>query len=81
MTMWDDRFEELLRRHLPYLPADEPLEQTTSLRDVGLDSMGMVELLSSVESLYGVRLRDDALTMETFESPATLWRTLAAVRN
>lgn len=78
--MWDDKFEEVLRRHLPHLPADEELEADMRLRDLGLDSVAMVELLSTVEGLYQVRFADDALTPETFETPGTLWRTLDASR-
>ncbi|CAM3351095.1 acyl carrier protein [Kibdelosporangium persicum] len=78
--MWDDQFEELLRGHLPYLAADEPLDEHTPLRELGLDSLAMVEVLSSVEKLYQVRLADDALTLENFETPGRLWRTLESVR-
>ncbi|MFJ5772727.1 acyl carrier protein [Streptomyces sp. NPDC093094] len=78
--MIDDRFAVLLRRHLPYLAPDEPLDENTSLRDLGLDSMGMVELLSAVEGEYGIQLRDDALNTQTFATPATLWQAVSAVR-
>jgi acyl carrier protein len=78
--MIDDRFAGLLRQHLPYLAPDEQLDENASLRDLGLDSMGMVELLSAVESAYDVQLRDDALNTETFATPATLWQAVSAVR-
>ncbi|CAM5422536.1 MULTISPECIES: acyl carrier protein [Streptomyces] len=78
--MWDTRFEELLRGHLPYLGATEPLDADLSLRDVGLDSMAMVELLSSIESSYDVRFADEAMSMRNFETPARLWATLESVR-
>lgn len=78
--MWDTEFEQLLRSFLPYLASDEPLSADDSLRDLGLDSMAAVELLSAVENLYGARLDDDALTLATFETPATLWHAVAAIR-
>jgi acyl carrier protein len=78
--MWDNQFEELLRSFLPYLSASEPLTEDTALRDLGLDSMAAVELLSSVEDLYGARLDDDALTLATFETPGTLWNAVATIR-
>ncbi|ASU85331.1 phosphopantetheine-binding protein [Nocardiopsis gilva YIM 90087] len=74
--MWDERFEELLRSYVPFLSADEPLEEDTDLRDLGLDSMGTVELLAQLEAAYDVRFVDEALTMETFASPGVLWKTL-----
>ncbi|MBB2913060.1 acyl carrier protein [Streptosporangium becharense] len=75
--MWDDRFEEILRRQLPFLPPDERIEEGTGLSDLGLDSLGIVELLSCLEEEYGVHFRDEALTMETFRTPGTLWKTLS----
>jgi len=78
--MWDTQFEELLRSFLPYLSESEPLTEDAPMRDLGLDSMAAVELLSSVENLYGSRLDDDALTLATFETPGTLWTALAAIR-
>ncbi len=78
--MWDTQFEELLRSFLPYLSESEPLTENTPLRDLGLDSMAAVELLSAVEGLYGSRLDDEALTLATFETPGALWTALAAIR-
>jgi acyl carrier protein len=78
--MWDIQFEQQLRRFLPYLAADEPLEADTELRDFGLDSMATVELLAELESAYQVRFADDALSLETFQTPTVLWQALDATR-
>lgn len=75
--MWDKQFEELLRTFLPFLGADEPLDADGRLRDLGLDSLGTVELLAALEARYGVRFLDDSLSMETFATPAVLWSALA----
>lgn len=79
MTEWDRKFEEAIRGQLAFLPPDEPLEENADLRDLGLDSMGTVELLSALESAYDVRFVDDALSPETFASAGSLWRTLSAL--
>lgn len=79
MTMWDEQFDDLLRRFLPFLPAEEPLAEDTPLRDFGLDSLGTVELLAALEHRYDVRFRDDALIPRTFETPGVLWRTLSCL--
>ena len=79
--MWNSEFEQLIRSHLPFLPPDEPLEEDTSLREYGLDSLGMVELLSILESEFNLRFPEEALTLETFATPGVLWRTLAAIRS
>lgn len=77
--MWDVQFEEIVRRFLPYLPADEPLERDTVLREYGLDSLATVELLAMLENAFRVRFRDEALSLETFRTPEVLWATLAAL--
>ncbi|MGN9843372.1 phosphopantetheine-binding protein [Nonomuraea sp. H19] len=77
--MWDNRFEEILRQHLPFLPADQKLQEDITLMDFGLDSLGIVQLLGALEDTYGVRFRDDALTSETFQNPAVLWKTLGRI--
>ncbi|PXX71472.1 acyl carrier protein [Nocardia tenerifensis] len=74
--MWDDKFEELLRGFLPFLSVDEPLDGAENLRDLGLDSVGTVELLAQLEDAYDVRFLDDLLNMDTFATPAVLWATL-----
>lgn len=77
ISPWDDTFEELVRRTLPFLPPGEELRADTDLTDAGLDSMAIVELLTSLEQAYGVRLPEEAMTRETFGTPATLWRALS----
>ncbi|MEO6084259.1 MAG: phosphopantetheine-binding protein [Umezawaea sp.] len=78
--MWDNTFDETLRSFLPFLPAEEALTTETSLREYGLDSLATVELLSVLEQNYNVRFEDDALNLETFENPGTLWSTLAELQ-
>lgn len=77
---WDEKFEELLRDYLPFLDAEEPLEADTDLRDSGLDSLGAVELLGSLESTYDVRFVDEALSLDTFATPAVLWDTVTRLQ-
>jgi nodulation protein F len=75
-TVWDEDFERILRGYLPFLENDEALESDTDLKDVGLDSLGTVELLGTLEEHYQVRFVDDDLSRETFASPRVLWATL-----
>ncbi|WP_409240291.1 acyl carrier protein [Streptomyces sp. PA5.6] len=78
--MWDERFEDLLRQYLPFLAEDEELTENAGLRDLGMDSLGTVELLSALENMYDLRFEDDALTMASFETPGILWKTLTQMR-
>lgn len=79
--MWNKQFEVLLRSHLPFLPDNEELRPELDLREFGLDSMGVVDLLVSLESQYCVRLTDDILSMDTFATPGVLWAALDEVQN
>ncbi|MFP3992321.1 acyl carrier protein [Streptomyces sp. E11-3] len=74
---WDQQFEETLREYLPFLAADEQLSPDTNMRDMGLDSLGTVELMGSLENTYDVRFVDDALNLDTFATPAVLWEALS----
>lgn len=78
--MWDEQFEVLLREYLPFLSGDEELLPDLDLRGFGLDSLGVVDLLVSLESAYSVRVTDDALSMDTFTTPAVLWNTLSRIQ-
>ena len=80
MREWDERFETILRRYLPFLPEDEALEEDLPLNDFGLDSMSTVTLLSALEREYQVKFLDDALRMENFTTPRRIWSTIASVR-
>ncbi|KJK55203.1 phosphopantetheine-binding protein [Saccharothrix sp. ST-888] len=77
--MWDETFEATLRKFLPFLPPGERLESDTQLRELGLDSLGTIELLGTLENAYDVRFLDDALTLETFETPGVLWKTVQSL--
>jgi acyl carrier protein len=78
--MWDKQFEALLRNYLFFLPADEELLPDLDLRAFGLDSLGVVDLLVSLESAYDIRLADDDLSMDTFVNPIVLWNTLSRIQ-
>jgi acyl carrier protein len=75
---WDSRFDDILRKYLSFLEPGQPITEDLGLRDYGLDSLGVVDLLVSVELEFGVTLRDEELTAETFETPAALWSAIAA---
>ena len=76
----NSQFEQILRAHLPFLPSDEPLAADTDLVDQGLDSLGIVDLLTTLENQYEVEFVDDALTRETFATPGSLWTVLSGLR-
>ncbi|MGN9910038.1 phosphopantetheine-binding protein [Phytohabitans sp. LJ34] len=71
-TLATERFDEVLRRHLKYLPAGEPLAPDADLRSLGLDSMAAVDLLFDIEDSFDIVLPDEALVEQTFTTPAAL---------
>ncbi|MEV6118644.1 phosphopantetheine-binding protein [Streptomyces sp. NPDC052109] len=77
--MWDDQFEQILRPFLPFLPPQEELTPDAELKDLGLDSLGTVQLLGTLEEAYQLRFRDSALTMDTFRTPGVLWDTMQSM--
>ena len=79
--MWDKQFENMLRQYLFFLSADQELRPDLDLREFGLDSLGVVDLLVSLECTYGVQMTDDLLSMDTFKTPALLWNTLSGIQD
>ncbi|GAB2928256.1 phosphopantetheine-binding protein [Streptomyces heilongjiangensis] len=77
---WDATFETLLLEALPRLAAKGGLRPDTSLKAAGLDSLAMVEVLVRVEETYGIAVPDSELAADTFATPASLWRVVAALR-
>jgi acyl carrier protein len=71
------RFQEIVRPHLPYASAEE-LSADDDLAALGLDSMGVVQLLAAVEDGYQLELPDDLLDQDSFTTVGTLWQTVAA---
>ncbi|KAB1162369.1 phosphopantetheine-binding protein [Micromonospora sp. DT46] len=69
-------FQETLLPHLPYAEGGE-LAPTDDLTALGLDSMGVVQLLADLEDRYGLEMPDERLTEETFATVGSLWATVA----
>jgi acyl carrier protein len=70
--MDDAVLEKVIRRYVKNLPADQELAPDASLKELGLDSMKAVELLFDLEDELGIALPDDAMTRDTFATPASL---------
>lgn len=57
----------LLRRSI-----DRHIGQTDDLREVGLDSMDMVDLVLSIESEFDVKIPETAITAANFRSISSI---------
>jgi acyl carrier protein len=73
-TPWDTGFERLLRSAVPGIPADRPIEPGLDLTACGLNSLGIVKLMMSLERTYRIELALDLLGFATFTTPGTLWQ-------
>ena len=76
---WDARFEAVVRANVPILQAEQPLRPTDSLYELGLDSMGTIQLLLELEETFAVTFPDEALKPEVFATPGALWRVVSDI--
>lgn len=65
-----------LRPHLRFLEADQAVPPEENLGKLGLDSMAAINLLFDLEQALGIKIPDELLTAETFETAAALEKTL-----
>ncbi len=71
-------FRSALLAHLPYADSAE-LTATDDLAALGLDSMGVVQLLTDLEETFGLELPDELITEETFNTVGSLWQTVGGL--
>lgn len=71
-------FQDILRPHLPYANSGD-LADDDELASLGLDSMGVVQLLADLEDHFDTELPDDILNEETFATAGSLWRVLSTL--
>lgn len=71
-TITEDRFEEMLRRHLKYLGQGSELNLDSELKPLGLDSMASLDLLFDIEDTFDVTLPDEYLNDQTFATGRSL---------
>lgn len=71
-------FRKTLLTHLPYADGDE-FAPTDDLAALGLNSMGVVQLLTDLEETFGLELPDELITEETFETVGSLWQVVGGL--
>lgn len=60
--------ETVVRPHLKFLEAGDPLSPDQNLGEAGLDSMPSIELLLDIEDCFGIAIPDDLLTEDSFST-------------
>lgn len=75
---WDVAYEATVRRFLPRLSGDKALLPDADMPALGLNSLNMLGLLDALEDERDVSFPMEALTHQTFSTPATLWAAVVA---
>lgn len=73
MSSIEDRLKDILLEDLFVEIDRDKILPTHSLRqDIGIDSLGFVELKTQAESRFGISISDDDFTPENFSTLSTL---------
>jgi acyl carrier protein len=70
----------LVYRILKQQSIERPVSATDDLREIGLSSLDMVELVLSVESEFNVRIPEAAITPANFRSIASIDALIGSLR-
>jgi acyl carrier protein len=71
-------FQDILRPHLPFADSAE-FAADDELAGLGLDSLGVVQLLTDLEDAYRVEIPDSVLDEATFATVGSLWQAVSAL--
>jgi len=73
----EERISALIREKFLEVPGE--LEPGADLFALGLDSMGIMQLLITIEQSFDVRVPDRAVTQDNFRSPCRIAQTIRAI--
>ena len=71
-----EKMHTVLRQHLRLLEQNQPIPPDADLGALGLDSMGAINLLLDLEQALDIKIPDEMLTAETFQTAALLEKTI-----
>jgi acyl carrier protein len=71
-------FGKTVLAHLPFADGGE-LSDTDDLAALGLDSMGIVQLLADLEEEFGIEVPDELITEDTFATAGSLWQAVGGL--
>ncbi|MEE6146315.1 phosphopantetheine-binding protein [Bacillus cereus] len=78
--MIDEKLLEVIKKHLNEIGANDITDFDKDLKDMGLDSLGSINLLLDIEEAYDIVIPDEYLTDETFSTANTLWELIKKVK-
>lgn len=78
--MIDEKFINLVKKHLKYLDKDKEFSIDESLKNLGLDSLESIHLLIDIEDIYNITMSDEHLTDNTFSTVSSLWKEVEMIK-
>jgi len=74
------RVVTLIRRSAKLLESDEEFPADRDLLELGVDSFGLLELITDLEEEFDIAIPDEMLTRETFRSADSVTRAVHWIR-
>jgi len=69
----------VLRRHCRFVEADDVIAPGSTLPELGMDSLEVVELIIDLEDCFDFSFPETLLTPEVFVGPSTIWEAIGPV--
>jgi acyl carrier protein len=77
--MLDQNLEKILRAHARFTAADSDIDPDMPLASLGIDSLGIIELVFEIENEFDLEMPPDQITPETFATPRSIWQLLCQI--
>jgi acyl carrier protein len=68
--------EKILRTHARFIPNNADISSDMSLASLGIDSLGIIDLVVKLEGEFDLEIPPEHITPETFATPASIWKLL-----
>ena len=75
---WPQEFDQIMRRYCRFADPVLAIAANSSLTSLGIDSMGLINMIIAIEDTFAVTVPDEMLTSESLRTPGSVW---AAVRD
>jgi acyl carrier protein len=70
-------FEQIVRRQSRSMTDDSLLDPQMSFESLGVDSLGLINIVAALEEKFALSVPDDLMTAGVLYSPDTLWAAVA----